>query len=221
MHQVAESLRVPVQASRAAAIDLPQNLQSSYREFLNLVPGGYTQDNMFHFFGPGGHQDHHLSEWNSEAFWKKWYGLGNTEYVFAENLFGTQFYFDIRDNRRAVYMLVPATGRRSLCANTFADFLEDEILSDDFNQDERRLAATFLESSPENYQCFQHISYRVPILLGGSATAFENLELLSSRTNMKILGQIYQQVKHLGAGTKIKDFKVDYGREIIILVLEE
>src|ERR1043165_794144 len=102
IEKLAESLMPvssgPVQTDQ----ELPANLQQSYRYFLSLCDGGYTKDHFFHFFGQKGPQQHNIIQWNQTNLWKHYYGLDEKSFVFAEDIFGTQFFFDVRGNRRVV-----------------------------------------------------------------------------------------------------------------------
>jgi hypothetical protein len=197
---------------------LPDNLQEGYRYFLSLCDGGYSEDRFFHFFGQKGPRLHNLLEWNRTDYWKQYYDLNDKAFVFAEDVFGTQFCFDIRGNRRVVKMLIPDGGKLSLCANTFEEFLETEVLSDTNNLQVRQLAKKFFSSRKEISRPFTHIACKIPLSLGGQDTDLSNLDIVQSSTNLKILGQITSQVKRLAPGTKIKDIKIDYESEKIILV---
>src|SRR6266480_1463356 len=96
IEKLAESLSSVNDNSLDCAHRLPRNLQDSYRYFLSLCDGGYTEDRFFHFFGVRGPISHNLEEWNRVELWKHFYGLDDTAFVFAEDIFGTQFFFDIR-----------------------------------------------------------------------------------------------------------------------------
>src|SRR5687767_4055107 len=127
IEQVAESLVSVSDRSFCSEDQIPKNLQDNYRYFLSLCDGGYTGDRFFHFFGQKGPRAQNLLEWNRFDLWKNYYGLGSDTFAFAEDIFGTQFCFDLRGNRRVVKMLIPDGGKLSLCANTFDEFLEAEV----------------------------------------------------------------------------------------------
>jgi hypothetical protein len=199
---------------------LPTNLQEGYRYFLSLCDGGYTRDHFLHFFGQKGPLHHNLLEWNRPELWKGYYGLADESFVFAEDVFGTQFSFDVRGNRRAVKMLNPDGGTSSLCANTFEEFLETEVFCDAATSASRQLCSRFFSVRGERWRPFTHLAYRVPPSLGGNDADLGNLEIMSSVVNLKILGQIAQQVKSLPAGTRIQDVRIDYQNESIQLITQ-
>jgi hypothetical protein len=180
-----------------------KNLQSSYLYFLSLCNGGYTPDYFLHFFGTAGPRAHNLRDWNDLALWKAHYCLTNTDFVFAEDIFANQFFFDARANRRVVKILTADNGKVSLCANTFEDFIEDEVFGDEFNREARKLARSFLDSKHVRYEPFTHIACKTPVVFGGSQADVENLELIESVDNIAFLGQIVSQTKNLPPGTKI------------------
>ena len=180
-----------------------RNLQASFLYWLALTNGGYTSDSFFHFFGTTGPREHNILDWNSSELWKKYYSLDETSFVFAEDIFGTQFYFDVRGNRRVVKMLDPDDGSTTLCANTFEDFVESLVFGNEFNIDRKRLASAFYRECHVRFEPFTHISFKNPIVFGGSSSELSNLELIESVDNLMFLGQIVRQTKDLPAGTRI------------------
>jgi hypothetical protein len=197
---------------------LPPNLQPSYCEFLSKNGGGYTKDHFFHFFGLGEHADHNLCQWNRVDYWKHLYGFDATMFVFAEDIFGTQFYFDIRANRRVIKMLMPASGKTSLCANTFEDFITSEVMTDESNLPVRSIADQFFHETGVPFRPFAHISCKIPICLGGRDANIGNLELVRSSAHLKILGQLLREIKGLPPGTSVKSVQADYEKEELKLV---
>jgi hypothetical protein len=216
--KLADSLVAVSDDSSHSEQQLPSNLQDDYCYFLSLCDGGYSEDRFFHFFGQKGPRLHNLAEWNRADLWKQHYNLDDKTFVFAEDIFGTQFCFDIRGNRRVVKMLIPDGAKLSLCANTFKEFLETEVLSDTNNSQVRQLAKSFFSERGQVFRPFTHIACKIPPSLGGSDTDLSNLEIVQSSTNLKILGQIASQVKKLAPGTKIRDIKINYESEEITLI---
>ena len=218
IEKLADSLIAVSDDSFHSEQKMPDNLQEDYRYFLSLCDGGYSEDRFFHFFGQKGPRLHNLLEWNRTDYWKKYYNLDEKTFIFAEDIFGTQFCFDVRGSRRVVKMLIPDGAKLSLCANTFEEFLETEVQSDAINLQVRRLAKSFLSAREEVFRPFTHIACKIPLSLGGSDTDLSNLDSVQSATNLKILGQITKQVKMLAPGTKIRDIKIDYESEEITLI---
>lgn len=221
IEELANSL-IPVSEDTISTKDaLPPNLQSSYLRFLSLCDGGYTSDHFFHFFGQKGPREHNLIEWNQANLWKKYFGLDSSLFVFAEDVLGTQFCFDLRGNRRIVKMFIPGNGNCTLCANTFEEFAEQQVLLDSTESRARKFATDYFLTGSAAFRPFTHISCKIPSVLGGDATDFNNLELGRSSTNLKILGQVITQVKKLLPGTRISQVKVDWENEEILLVTAE
>jgi hypothetical protein len=218
IEKLADSLFAVSNDSFQSDQKLPDNLQESYRYFLSLCDGGYTGDRFFHFFGQKGPRLHNLFEWNKTDNWKRYYNLDEKTFIFAEDILGTQFCFDVRGNRRVVKMLIPDGAKLTLCANTFEEFLETEVLSDANNLEVRKLAQRFLNARGGIFQPFTHIACKIPLSLGGSDTDLNNLDKVQSSTNLKILGQVTSQVKQLAPGAQIKDIEVNYEREEITLI---
>lgn len=200
---------------------LPANLQDSYCYFLQLSDGGYNNDRFFHFFGKNGPQNHNLTEWNRTTLWKKYYELSDDKFVFCEDIFGTQFYFDLRGNRRVVKMLIPTNGKVTLCANSFEEFVTDEVLSDLTNREVRQFATKFFENARQKFRPFAHIACKIPTVLGGSDSDVNNLHLVDSSTNLRLLGQVIQQVKGLPAGTRINEIKIDEASQTVSLITKK
>jgi len=209
IERVAESLIAAGHEPRSAADLLPRNLQQGYRYFLSLCDGGYTADNFLHFFGLGQPGEHNLLQWNVPGLRKQHFGLDEQSFVFAEDILGTQFLFDVRGNRRVVKMLIPDGGRVSLCANTFEEFLENEVASGHFNAKPREAAKRFFLQKRLEFRPFTHISCKIPGMLGGSDEAIQNLTLSNSATNLSVLGQIFVQLKSIPPGTKIEEVTMD------------
>src|SRR5215472_6414183 len=97
IERLADSLHCIGQADRPASTEggLPANAPQDFRYLLSLNGnGGYTSDGFHHFFGTSGPVRHNLVKWNSVDLWKALFGLMDDWFVFAEDIFGTQFYFD-------------------------------------------------------------------------------------------------------------------------------
>jgi hypothetical protein len=209
VEKLAESLISVSDQSFHSSLSLPANLQDSYRYFLSLCDGGYTKDKFFHFFGQNGPREHNLLEWNQTELWKKLYELDDKTLVFAEDILGTQFCFDIRGNRRVVKMFLPGSGRFTLCANTFDEFVEHEVFGNSTNAQLRQLAESFFRTKGQAFHPFTHIGCKIPPALGGSDCNLDNLELTRASTNLEFLGRVAAQVKRLPQGTRILEVKVD------------
>lgn len=199
---VGELIDIPGIASKPEDARLP-NLQKDYTRFLSLCNGGYTRNHFFHFFGRQGVQSHNLFDWNRVDVWKTNYSLDSNCFVFAENIFGFQYFFDTRADRKVVKMLDLDTGKINLCANTFEDFVEDEVFSDDFNSEDRDLAEQFIDEKAIQFKPFTHIACKKPVLLGGKNRDIENLELVDSLINLSVTGQLVRQLRDLPPGTPI------------------
>lgn len=218
VEKLVDSLTIVSDDSFHSQNELPTNLQEGYLCFLSICDGGYSKDHFFHFFGKRGPLLHNLLEWNRPEFWKRYYNLDDKTFIFAEDIFGTQFCFDIRGNRRVIKMLIPEGNKMSVCANTFEEFIEAEILNETTNSQVRKLAADYFKVCGKVFRPFTHIACKIPPSLGGSDTDLSNLELVKSSTNLKILGQVTSQVKQLLPGTRIQDVKIDYEKEEITLI---
>jgi hypothetical protein len=210
IEQLADVLApVSEKGDRSDASLLPNKLPHSYRYFLSICDGGYTRDRFLHFFGLRGDPRHNVIEWNNVDKWKRYFSLDENSFVFAENLFGSQFFFDIRGNRKVVKMLLPSTGQATLYTDSFDDFVGEEGLSVTFSHDTRSLAQEFFSKKSLEATPFTHISCKRPVLLGGSELDLGNLEIADSLTNLVITGQIVDHVKKMPMGTRIDSIRVE------------
>jgi hypothetical protein len=199
-------------------VAIPLKLCENYRHFLSLSNGGYTPDNFFHFFGTDGVLGHNVFLWNDVNQWKHYYRLNDDSYIFCEDIFGSQYAFDIRGNRRVVKVLVPDGGRIRLCANTFEEFLRDIVMDDALNRELRELARSFFDYSGETFRAFSHITCILPSSIGGNDRDLSNLVLVDSAANMSILGQLTDALRDVPPGTRFRDVRIDYARNVITLV---
>jgi hypothetical protein len=108
----------------------------------------------------------------------------------------------------------------TLAAANFQDFIRDIVFSD--SRDElKELANRFFKLTKLSFQPFTHISYKVPISLGGSESDISNMELCDSLINLRFAGQVVSQVKKLAPGTKIIDVQMDRESGELKLIPEE
>lgn len=84
----------------------------------------------------------------------------------------------------------------------------------------RDLSRRYFEQSGVRYAPFHHLSYKHPLLLGGSDSDLGNLELSKSLVHMRLAGQIVSQVKSLPRGTKITRVIVDEDKLEVKLVAD-
>lgn len=220
IEKLAESLVRVSEDLDSDPVALPNNLQEDFRYFLSLCDGGYTSDKFFHFFGRKGPRNHNITEWNKREWWKNCFGLEDSVFIFAEDILGTQFAFDIRGDRKVVKMFIPTTGKLTLCANSFQEFIE-EMLNESATLPLRQLAMNFFKVRHQEFRPFTHISCRIPPVLGGDDSDINNLELRSAVANLRIIGQINEQVKSLPSGTRIRDIQINSETEEVLLVPEK
>jgi hypothetical protein len=206
VESIAASLTPVAAGEETVASELPVTIQESYRRFISICDGGYSADEMFHFFGRTGPDQHRLDYWNTLEPWRRHFSFALSEqwWVFAEDVFGHQFCFSLSGRREVIKMLSPWTGTFTLAANDFLGFLQDVVTGDVPDQE---LAAAFFRSRGV-WRPFSHLSHRIPIVLGGEHD-LENLELVDSVANLSFYGQLLTQIRHLPAGTVIRDVRID------------
>jgi hypothetical protein len=200
--------------------DLPIDLPEDYKRLFVTCNGGNTSDDYFHFFGLCGQIRHNVIEWNEVELWKRFYGLDDASFVFVEDIFGGQYFFKRGRRKNAIYLLDPDDGKTYFMADNFKNFVQDVIEdSDDVFAEEKTIAKAFF-SIPENERkCLHHLSYEIPIILGGRQGDIGNLALCDSLANITILGQINAQCKSIPPGTVIKDVEIDFQKLSVKLVL--
>jgi hypothetical protein len=196
----------------------PWMADDCYKQFLELCNGGYTRDGFFHFFGGCGPVRHNVIEWNETGLWKNCFGLDDSFFVFAEDIFGNQYGF-VRSRRVGlIKMLSPETGQLTIAPDTFDGFVEYSVFSDSRAQ-LKALANTFFATTGGPWQEFMHISYDVPPCLGGDPMDLKNWDYVDSIVNLRMAGQILTQVKNLKPGTKIRRVEVDPATQTVRLIV--
>ncbi|MBN2590255.1 MAG: SMI1/KNR4 family protein [Sedimentisphaerales bacterium] len=199
--------------------DLPLDLPDSYRSLLATCNGGYTYDDFFHFFGLIGPVQHNVIEWNQNKYWKDYYHLDDNCFVFAEDVFGGQYFFKRGGRKNAIYMLAPDDGKTYFIADYFENFLKDIIAdSDNMYSEEKTLAEAFFAIPGNRKKYFHHLSCKTPIILGGDEEDIENLDLCESLVNLSILGQLVHGLENVKPGTIIKDVEIDYINKKVRLI---
>jgi hypothetical protein len=199
--------------------DLPACLDENLIYFLSKCRAGYSQDNYFHFFGAGRNDSHNIKTWNSHELWKHAYGKLVSEYFFfAEDIFGNQFGYRIDDPSGNVFMFWVDDGRVESFADDFWEFVEFTIFDFEIFGKMRKLADDFQHSTPLERKSLHHLSYKVPILLGGNAGDIGNLEIIESVANLTFLGQLVSQCQAFPPGTKIKDVEINKQSQTIKFV---
>jgi hypothetical protein len=208
--QLIEQLWVPAEDDpEMVGGELPAGLDEPYLSFLAECNGGYTRDNYIHLFGEKGARGHNIFDWNNPELWKKYYGMGESEFCFAEDIFGNQYCFDLREPKGTVKMLMVDDGKLFFVSPTFEFFIEAAVFDRETFEEMRDLSSRYFQRTCTEYQLFHHIAYKHPILLAGSDSDIGNLELSESVMHLRLLGQIVTQVKGLPKGTRIKKVLID------------
>jgi hypothetical protein len=190
---------VPVSSMRDRrpddSIEWAKQFDPDYHLFLELCDGGYTPDNLYHFFGVCGPTGHNVQSWNRPELWKANYGMGDEHFVFAENVLGNQYSFYFTPRRRVIKVLSVDVRGFSPIADSFAAFAERVTNApSEPNRILREILEQFEACSGESYRPFHHLSPKVPACLGGGKRV-EDLELTDSITDLQVTGQVLLQVK--------------------------
>ena len=149
--------------------ELPEDLPVKYKQLIAKTNGGYTEDRYFHFLGISGTKYHNIFEWNKNDGWKQYFGLTDMHFVFAEDIFGNQYFFKRGRRKNAVYVLWISTGATDFMADTFESFVRD-IVDDTLEEvmgDLKNLARIFLKHTGTKWKTFCHISHKKPLILSG------------------------------------------------------
>jgi hypothetical protein len=217
--------------ARPFSDDLPAGTDENYALFLRSCNGGYTDDRFLHLFGGTGPSGHNVFDWNRPEMWKGHYGLDHKFFCFAEDIFGNQYGFDLAKVNTAavdfdavegeegnVKILFVDTGELIPCAQSFEAFIEYYVIDHDTDNELRELYEAFVIDRGEPIPGLHHLSYKLPLLLGGDGSSVGNLEIVDSTTNLRFLGQVVSQVKKLPKGTKIKRVEIDREKAQITLL---
>ncbi len=189
--------------------ELPDRLDDDYLVFLRDTNGGYTPDRMFHFFGASGPPEHDVIHWNHVDLWKKHFGLDDQCFVFAEDVFGNQYYYALGTRRRMVRILCFDDGSSTSCASDFQGFIGNVVLNEEVTREYFRVMDQLLRATGSPYPLFTHVSSKVPSCLGGDDRDVDNLEFANSIDHLNFMGQIVKQTEVLPPGTVVRDVVLD------------
>lgn len=215
-----EIKNLPVSNGRSFSLkDIPNELPDSYKSFLEKYNGGYASDEYFHFFGLSGPLQHNVILWNRSG-WRQEYSLDDSWFIFAEDIFGSQYFIKTKRRKESVYVLDCIRGTNHFMADSFDYFIRD-IVDDPTEEvigESKRIAQSFFQRTNLSWVPFVHLSYKHPIIFGGSETDINNIELCDSIVNLTILGQLIEQTKKLEPGTVIKEIQIDQRNRQVRLI---
>lgn len=204
-----QSISIP-KGSSFTIKDIPVELPDSYRNFLDKCNGGYASDGYFHFFGLTGPLQHNVISWN-QSDWRKWYSLEDSWFIFAEDIFGFQYFIKTKGRKGSIYMLDCFRGGVHFMADSFDNFVRD-IVDDPTEEviaESKKIAKGYFKSTKQNWEPFVHLSHKTPLILGGDERDINNIEVCDSIVNLTILGQLIDQTNKLKPGTIINDIQID------------
>ncbi len=198
---------------------IPGDLPEDYLNLIKETNGGLTEDKVFHFFGIKGYLRHNVIEWNKAGLWKKHYDLDEQSFIFAQDLFGDQYFFKRGNRGNAIYFLNPSNGQTYFTADTFADFIEDVVDdSEEMLVEKLAIARNFFNKYSLDWEPFKHLSYKHPPILNGSEEDPDNIELCDSLANLSFTGQLIEQLKNVPEGTVVKDVQIDKEANSVTLI---
>jgi hypothetical protein len=209
---------VEVDGHEDVQLMLPEGLGDDFLCFLESGNGGFTDDKVYHFFGNTGILEHNIHLWNRPSSWKSHFGLQDDFFVIAEDCVGGQYGYTLGKRRKVIKLLNMGDGQLSLAAHSFADFVKYTVCDGSMRPAWRDLIKRLEIKLGVPFQYFQHISARIPAVLGGNDSDLSNLEFTSSIDNLLFTGQILSQVKGLPSGTRIKDIIIDKDNKIFKLI---
>lgn len=174
------------------------SVPSPLRQFWHECGSGYYGGLTLHVFGNGFQESFHdIRTWNFEAL-KSFRWLVPERYVaFAEDAFGTQFFFDSSEEDGPVHSLLIQDAVMYTVSESMAAFFaklrdadeRDVLLNDSF----------YIEclTNDMDHQAGHHLTLKVPRCLGGSEAM--GLTDAQAVANVTYLGQLLQQVKNPNA----------------------
>jgi len=199
--------------------DLPEDLPDSYKQLLGKTNGGYTEDKYFHFFGLIGPLQHNVIEWNNLDLWNEYFEFSSNWFVFAEDIFGDQYFFKRGSRKNAIYFLSSCSGQIYFAADSYKDFIEDVVDDREETMSEKIfLAKSFYKKYGFQYKYFQCLSYIVPPILNGKENDSDNLELCDSLLHIDFMGQLTSQLKNMKPGTVIREVIISKDKKHVQLI---
>lgn len=206
----------PTDGENVEPVDSPNE---NVRYLLTKCNGGYSKDGYFHFFGTSGDDAHSIGAWNQPDLWRKCYGdLVDDYYFFAEDIFGNQFGHKLSETSEEVFMFWVDDGRVESFEADFVDFLVSTVYGTVAFDEMRSLSKELQTKLDHKVPPFHHITYRIPLLLGGRSDDLENLEITPAADHLRFSGQLVVQCRALPVGTRITDVLVDEESQSITLV---
>jgi hypothetical protein len=213
---VSKLVTQPTGGEKSEAVDVP-NENVGY--LLTKCNGGYSKDGYFHFFGNSGDDAHSIERWNSPDLWRKCYGdLVEDYYFFAEDIFGNQFGHKLSDPSDEVFLFWVDDGRVESFEADFVDFLVSTVYGTIAFDEMRSISSEFQARRASKVPMLHHLTYRIPLLLGGRSDDLENLEISPAVDHLRFSGQVVVQCRALPVGTRITDVLVDEASQTITLV---
>lgn len=214
-----EGITEPIESIENSRSALPSNLPSLFRRFYGQSNGGLTKGGYFHFFGTGGPAWHDVVAWNAPDIWKSSYEIDLSNlFFFSEDVFGNQFGFDLSSESENVFLFWVDDGRLEHFAESVEEFLNYTVYGVETFREMKQLYERFPESRGGSKLPLQHLSYKIPILLGGQSDSPLNLEYSDPIQHLRLLGQIVTQCKKLGHGTKVVDVEWDVENQTVRLI---
>lgn len=164
--------------------------------FWDECGSGYFGGLALYVFGSGYREAFHdIDKWNKDAL-KFYRWLVPKRYVaFAEDAFGTQFFYDATEARSPVYSLIIQDALILTVAGSIEMFFED--LLDEDKRDMILNDSFYVEclTNDIDHQAGRHLTLRVPRCLGGNESM--GLVDVDAVTNATYLGQLLQQAQDL------------------------
>jgi hypothetical protein len=205
----------PTDGQNLESLDVPNE---TVRYLLTMCNGGYSKDGYFHFFGNSGDDAHSIEAWNSPDLWRKNYGdLVDDYYFFAEDIFGNQFGHKVSEASDEVFLFWVDDGRVESFEADFVDFLVSTVYGT-IAFDEMRSLSDEFQTRASKVPMLHHLTYRIPLLLGGRSDDLENLEISPAVDHLRFSGQVVVQCRALPVGTRITDVLIDEASQTITLV---
>ncbi|MDB5335765.1 MAG: hypothetical protein JWN70_1384 [Planctomycetaceae bacterium] len=180
----------PELSPTAAEIQILTALPSSHSAALHQLNGFAFYAGAFRIFGLGSDNLLNLTSWNESSTWRfAWDERVDPYFVFGETAWGDQYAYKSVDGRLGseVYFLESNLLRPTLIADTFDQFLEEQVMSNAVQPHD-----TFLSETVERFGAIdleRHWALAPSLIIGGPED-LDNVIELPARTAMIFAGDI-------------------------------
>ena len=180
-----------------------------YQYFFEHSNGGYSKYYARHLYGYSPEPGHNVFSMNNHNLWKKYYGLTENDFCFAETITGNQHFFKLNSDDSAIYRLYIETGTIEKEYDDFSEFLINEYSDISPHESDVYIYEGVKKILGEASLYPIHIGCIQPVLLGGSELDSSNYDYIDPLTHLSICGQLYSQLEKMKPGIIVKNVSID------------